>query len=250
MTDKPDPERIWLSPACDLDAHYGEGRTWANPAPETACEDCGLPWVEYVRADLPRPIPSPQAVERVARTIAEHKGYATCGDYSGYSPQRASLFAAFATPEQPDAVAQIVAWLRELDNPADPWQLAAVIEHGDHLAALRPSEQSPTVEAGMVEKLERLAEQATPAPWGTGHRFEQNYLYGNVQPDGRGEHLACLSSVSDDGLGGDTYSLDEGSESAANAALIVALRNNVPAILTSLRRYPGDCRPDLTPPAT
>lgn len=44
------PASIWLSPACEITAH--DGRTWANPAPATACDECGDPWVEYVRADL------------------------------------------------------------------------------------------------------------------------------------------------------------------------------------------------------
>lgn len=46
------PASIWLSPICDETADHGEGRTWASPAPDAECEDCGLPWVEYVRADL------------------------------------------------------------------------------------------------------------------------------------------------------------------------------------------------------
>lgn len=50
MTLADELERIWLSPLCDLDAHHGEGRTWAETPPEAECEDCGSPWVEYVRA--------------------------------------------------------------------------------------------------------------------------------------------------------------------------------------------------------
>lgn len=46
------PESIWLSPICDDEAHHGEGRTWAAPAPAQTCEDCDEPWIEYVRADL------------------------------------------------------------------------------------------------------------------------------------------------------------------------------------------------------
>jgi hypothetical protein len=48
-----DPEAIWLSPACDSDTP--DGRLWANPAPEDCCDDCGDPWVKYVRADLATP---------------------------------------------------------------------------------------------------------------------------------------------------------------------------------------------------
>jgi hypothetical protein len=44
-----DPERIWLSPACDINTP--DGRMWANPAPQAQCDDCDAPWVEYVRAD-------------------------------------------------------------------------------------------------------------------------------------------------------------------------------------------------------
>lgn len=51
------PASIWLSPICDDTADHGDGRTWASPAPDDACEDCGLPWVEYVRADLARLTP-------------------------------------------------------------------------------------------------------------------------------------------------------------------------------------------------
>ena len=46
------PASIWLSPICDETAYHGEVRTWANPAPAVACDECGEPWVEYVRADL------------------------------------------------------------------------------------------------------------------------------------------------------------------------------------------------------
>ena len=52
------PVSIWLSPICDDTADHGDGRTWASPAPEATCEDCGLPWVEYVRADLSLPCKS------------------------------------------------------------------------------------------------------------------------------------------------------------------------------------------------
>lgn len=54
------PASIWLSPICDETADHGEGRTWASPAPEATCEDCGLPWVKYVRADL---TPTPDATQ-------------------------------------------------------------------------------------------------------------------------------------------------------------------------------------------
>jgi hypothetical protein len=42
------PEAIWLSPRCETN----DGRTWANPAPDRKCDECGLPWVRYVRSDL------------------------------------------------------------------------------------------------------------------------------------------------------------------------------------------------------
>ena len=50
------PERIWLSPICDQ--HSPDGRMWADPAPFARCDDCGEPWVEYVRADLAAQSPS------------------------------------------------------------------------------------------------------------------------------------------------------------------------------------------------
>lgn len=59
---KLEPEAIWLSPRCDAEAHHGEGRSWANHAPEPACDDCGLPWVKYVRADLASHQPQREAV--------------------------------------------------------------------------------------------------------------------------------------------------------------------------------------------
>lgn len=59
---KLEPEAIWLSPRCDAEARHGEGRSWANPAPEAACDDCGLPWVKYVRADLASHQPQREAV--------------------------------------------------------------------------------------------------------------------------------------------------------------------------------------------
>lgn len=51
------PEAIWLSPICQDSAHYGEGRTWAAPAPDDVCDEpeCGEPWVRYVREDLATP---------------------------------------------------------------------------------------------------------------------------------------------------------------------------------------------------
>lgn len=110
-------------------------------------------------------------------------------------------------------------------------------DHGERIQeALRLTHSpAPSSDTGkLVEELARLDAQATAPPWGTGGAFEQNYLFGNVQADGRGEHLACISSTSDDGLGGDSFILAEGSESAANAALIVALRNNLPAVLAAL----------------
>ena len=48
MSEINDPERIWLSPNCDVDE-----RAWAsaNQWPD-GCEDCPKKAVEYVRADL------------------------------------------------------------------------------------------------------------------------------------------------------------------------------------------------------
>jgi hypothetical protein len=44
-----DPERIFLSPACD--DYSDEGRTWCSE--DTGkCPDCGDPTVEYIRADI------------------------------------------------------------------------------------------------------------------------------------------------------------------------------------------------------
>jgi len=57
------PAAIWLSPICDDEAHHGEGRTWAAPAPAETCEDCSEPWVRYVREDLALPSPSPAIVK-------------------------------------------------------------------------------------------------------------------------------------------------------------------------------------------
>ncbi|MES3054939.1 hypothetical protein O6V14_04785 [Sphingomonas faeni] len=67
------PASIWLSPACEITAH--DGRTWANPAPATACDECGDPWVEYVRADLALPCKSGEgATERELGCPCENCG--------------------------------------------------------------------------------------------------------------------------------------------------------------------------------
>jgi hypothetical protein len=49
--DRPDPDRIWLEPACCADP--SEGRCWAphNVWPNGDC-DIQAPGVEYIRADL------------------------------------------------------------------------------------------------------------------------------------------------------------------------------------------------------
>jgi hypothetical protein len=75
-----------------------------------------------------------------------------------------------------------------------------------------------------LAELRALAAKATPGPWECGSPCEENYLYGRDRK-GAYVHLACLSSASDNGLGGDSYILSEESEAAANAALIVALAN-------------------------
>src|SRR5690606_8384282 len=59
---KLEPEAIWLSPRSDAEARHCEGRSWANHASEPACDDCGLPWVKYVRADLASHQPQREAV--------------------------------------------------------------------------------------------------------------------------------------------------------------------------------------------
>lgn len=75
----PNPDRIWLSPACD--ANLPDGRMWANPAPQAECDGCGDPWIEYVRADLATPSPTTDTLERReaivedrARRICKHFG--------------------------------------------------------------------------------------------------------------------------------------------------------------------------------
>lgn len=54
VTPADSPQRIWLSPICQSSDQYWEDRAWASPAPSDRCEcdECGEPWVEYVRSDL------------------------------------------------------------------------------------------------------------------------------------------------------------------------------------------------------
>ena len=45
-----DPDRIWLEPACCADPY--NGRNWADePEPGDPCDE-GVPWTEYIRADV------------------------------------------------------------------------------------------------------------------------------------------------------------------------------------------------------
>lgn len=85
---------------------------------------------------------------------------------------------------------------------------------------------SPTITPEALERLADLLAKATAGPWEVGHAFELNYVYGG------GSHLGCISSPADD-LSEDDYGED--SESAANAALIVALVNAAPALLSTIR---------------
>ncbi len=43
-----DPEHIFLSPRCD---ECNCDREWCTE-PGDQCDECNLPWVEYIRADL------------------------------------------------------------------------------------------------------------------------------------------------------------------------------------------------------
>ena len=45
---KPDPKYIWLSPACTAE---DDERTWCEDD-QGPCDECGLPSVMYIRADL------------------------------------------------------------------------------------------------------------------------------------------------------------------------------------------------------
>ena len=72
MTEKlmPAPDRIWLEPDCAV-----EERCWCEHD-NGPCDECGLPWVEYVRADTRSTPPvSEEMVERVARALCEEDGY-------------------------------------------------------------------------------------------------------------------------------------------------------------------------------
>ncbi len=93
---------------------------------------------------------------------------------------------------------------------------------------------TPEQQAALAAELRGLSKNATPIPWRIGGTCEGNYLYGAVQPNGAGEHLACISSRKDDGLGGDDFMGPDTSEACANASLIAALRNNIPTILAAL----------------
>lgn len=60
-------DAIWLEPACKT-----YERSWCNHD-EGPCEDCGLSWIKYVRADLRAP--SPMVTEEEIRQ-AIHSAYA------------------------------------------------------------------------------------------------------------------------------------------------------------------------------
>ena len=65
-------ERIWLQPLCCVDE-----RCWCqDPQP---CEDCDLPAIEYVRADLAAS-PSPSDLARVKAALEIIAGQRQCID--------------------------------------------------------------------------------------------------------------------------------------------------------------------------
>ena len=47
------PEEIWLEPQCAGEQY--EGRCWCTRPDGERCEECGAPWVKYLRADLAPP---------------------------------------------------------------------------------------------------------------------------------------------------------------------------------------------------
>ena len=59
-----DHERIWLQPKCCASGY--EGRLWCEDPDPAPCPD-GVPWTEYVRADLVNPVGKPDAKDKPAR---------------------------------------------------------------------------------------------------------------------------------------------------------------------------------------
>lgn len=85
----------------------------------------------------------------------------------------------------------------------------------------------------LADELERLAEKATPANWRTNTltSIGQDWPIGVVMDCGDKDHVGKLLVTTD----GVRASGLNGSDAETDAALIVALRNNLPAIIEALR---------------
>lgn len=92
----------------------------------------------------------------------------------------------------------------------------------------------------MIEELKALAEKATPGPWMAAAKPSSVVGLPIVGPMGR-----SIANVSDFATPGTPYNEDQAeaeakyhAENQANAALIVALVNNLPAIISALEAVP------------
>ena len=110
-----------------------------------------------------------------------------------------------------------------------------LLEAKDRLATPAPSPALAGLAdelAGLADDLSRLSAVATPGPWGRG--------FGEVLMTGATDANHTTVFVTATERGPLFYPQKDGlTKAEANAALIVALRNNLPAILTALRQ--PDC---------
>jgi len=86
----------------------------------------------------------------------------------------------------------------------------------------------------IADELERLEGKATPGPWRTNTltSFGQDWPVGVVMDCGDTDHAGKLLVTTD----GVRASALNGSDAETDAALIVAMRNHLPAIIAALRQ--------------
>lgn len=200
------------------------------------CPKCGALPCDWT--DNPHTAPSGDEVERVARVIHVELTEAII-DQGGHR-----AIVAVSNNREVASFTNTTSWGAQPNEQT--WAEARAFKSGWDEAQAALSAMRPVVDAALAAELAALDAKATPGPWGI---YEQTIAASTPArkiANAKAELALQVDLVPQADLAESIYLLAAGDRcpattgcgpaSAVNAALIVTLRNNMPAILAALRQ--------------